>query len=237
MWAIPFYVLLGVAAFVLFQQTVIRFVRRFWHFSSPPYFGPVLDSNLRLRLQRPEVVIERTGIKPGMKVLDVGCGSGAYTTDAARAVGEDGVVYALDIQTEMLDQLEKKLEKPENSDIDNLEVVHGSAFDMPFEDEIFDLAYMIAAFHEIDDRKNAMLEGRRVLKPDGILAITQWLPWLDYPLRSTLVKQAEKAGFELESSRGNFFHYTLRFRKNGEFEPAGADEKADKPRTEQAETA
>lgn len=91
---------------------------------------------------------------------------------------------------------------------------------MPFDDATFDLAYMVTAFHEIDDRKSAMLEVKRVLKPGGILAVTRWLPYLDYPLRTTLVRQAERAGFELESSRGNFFHYTLRFRKNGAPAPA-----------------
>jgi len=220
MWSVFAYVLLGMVGLVAFQQTVIRFVRRFWHFSSPPFFGPFLDSRARLALQKPDVVIRRTGIEKGMKVLDVGCGSGAYTTNAARAVGDEGKVYALDIQQAMLDQLAKKLEKPENRDIDNLEIVHGSAFDMPFDDETFDLAYMVTAFHEIDDRRKAMLEVKRVLKPGGVLAITQWLPYLDYPLRTTLVRQAERAGFELESSRGNFFHYTLRFKKSAAAVPA-----------------
>ncbi len=207
--------LLVVIGLILFQQTVLRFVRRFWHFSSPPFFGPVLNSKLRLGLQRPDVVIGRSGIVKGMKVLDVGCGSGAYTTAAARTVGPGGRVYALDIQEAMLEQLDRKLAKPENADVDNVEIVHASAFEMPFEDNSFDAAFMVTAFHEIDDRKKAMLEVKRVLKPGGTLAVTQWLPYLDYPLRSTMVEQAERAGFELEASLGNFFHYTLRFKNNG----------------------
>ncbi|MHC4714969.1 MAG: class I SAM-dependent methyltransferase, partial [Planctomycetota bacterium] len=130
---------------LVFQQTVVRLVRRFWHFSSPPFFGPFLNSRLRLKFQQPEVIIDRSGIRDGMRVLDVGCGSGAYTAAAARAVGPDGRVYALDIQEAMLRQLERKLAKRENSDIGNVEVVLGNAFDMPFEDGSFDAAFMVTA--------------------------------------------------------------------------------------------
>jgi ubiquinone/menaquinone biosynthesis C-methylase UbiE len=48
-------------------------------------------------LQPPRKVLEEVGIKPGLRVLDYGCGPGGYVADAAERVGESGTVYALDI--------------------------------------------------------------------------------------------------------------------------------------------
>lgn len=143
----------------------------------------------------------------------MGCGSGAYTTFVARAVGPQGKVYALDIQPGMLVQLRKKLEKPGNRDIANIEPVQASAYQLPFTDETLDLVCMITVLQEIPDRRRALVEALRVLKPGGILAITEFFPDPDYPAKSTTVKQVESAGFTKEAVEGSFWNYTARFRK------------------------
>src|SRR3989344_8170717 len=73
--------------------------------------GQFFDSKLRKFLQPPKYIINRSGIKKGMTILDLGCGSGAYITDAAKLVGKHGTVYGTDLQDEMLSQLKRKLEK------------------------------------------------------------------------------------------------------------------------------
>lgn len=148
-----------------------------------------------------------------MQVLEVGCGSGAYTTFVARAVGPQGTVYALDIQSAMLTQLRKKLARPENRDIANIELIEGNACELPFEDSSLDLVYMITVLQEIPDRHRALLEAHRVLKPAGILAITEFFPDPDYPLKRTTIKQATQAGFVEDKVLGNFWNYTARFIK------------------------
>jgi len=52
-----------------------------------------------------------------------------------------------------------------------------------------------------------------VLKPGGILAVTEWLPDPDYPWKSTTIKMGREAGFVLDEAPGNIWHYTVRFRK------------------------
>jgi len=148
-----------------------------------------------------------------MTVLDLGCGSGAFTTLLARVVGEQGKVYAVDIQPGMLRQLECKLAKTENLDIRNVELKQASAYELPFEDDSLDLVYMVAALQEISDRGKALREARRVLKPGGILAVTEFLPDTDYPLRSTTIKLCQEEGFVLDGNLGNFWNYTVRFKK------------------------
>jgi len=191
-----------------------RIARRIFKFPAPAFIGVFLDSNYRRRIQPPNQIIERSGIKKGDRVLEIGCGSGAYTTFVAREVGEDGIVEALDIQPAMLSQLEKKLSKPENSDIQNIRVHKSSAYQLPFEEESFDLVYMITVLPEIPDQGKVLAEVRRVLKVNGILAVTEFFPDPDYPLSSTTSIKGEKAGFDVEGVFGNLWTYTVRFRKH-----------------------
>jgi len=198
--------------FILFQ-VIIRIFRKLFHFPAPAFIGYFLDSNHRRRLQPPDKLIERSGITRGMKVLEIGCGSGAFITFVARAVGQSGEVYALDIQLAMLKQLENKLAKPENNDIQNIRIVNGNAYNLPFDDNSFDLVYMVTVLPEIPDRNKALQEVLRVLKPGGILAITEFLPDPDYPLKSTTVKILINAGFVIESVKGNLWNYTVKSKK------------------------
>ncbi len=194
-------------------QIIIRVGRKLFHFPAPAFIGSLLDSNYRRKLQPPDKIIKRSGIEPGMKVLEIGCGSGAFTTFVARALGNGGKVYALDIQPAMLKQLEKKLAKPGNQDIKNIKLIQASAYNLPLENNSLDLVYMITVLQEIPDRQKALAEIKRVLKPEGILAVTEFLPDPDYPFISTVVKQGVGAGFVLDKISGNVWNYTVRFKK------------------------
>jgi ubiquinone/menaquinone biosynthesis C-methylase UbiE len=66
---------------------------------------------------------------------------------------------------------------------------------------------------EIPDRERALNELRRVLKPRGILSVTEEFLDPDYPLARTTLRRTEEAGFELEERHGNWWIYTLNFRK------------------------
>lgn len=178
-----------------------------------PIAGYLLDSKLRHWLQPPGKVIKRSGIKQGMTIMELGCGNGAYTHLLARAVGDKGRVLAIDIQSAMLGKLERKLAKPKNQDIRNIELKQASADDLPFADASIDLVFMALVLPEIPDRGRALREVMRVLEPGGILAVTEFLVDPDYPLRSTTIKLVEREGFVLWSNAGNFWNYTIRFKK------------------------
>jgi ubiquinone/menaquinone biosynthesis C-methylase UbiE len=172
-----------------------------------------LDSDLRRALQPPGVVVARSGIGEGMQVLEIGCGSGAYTTAVARAVGPRGHVYALDFQPGMLRQLARKLARPENQDIQNVTLLNKSAYELPFADGTLDLVYTITVLQEIPDPLRTLREAYRALKPGGALAVTEWLPDPDFPLPETTMHLGRAAGFVVEAALGNLWHYTVRFRK------------------------
>jgi len=165
-------------------------------------------------MQPPEKVIERSGIKENMVAAEIGCGSGAFTTFTARAVGKNGTIYALDIQQDMLDQLKKKLEKEQFKDIKNIKLLLGSAYELPLDDESVDIVYFVSVFQEIPDIPRVLKETKRVLKENGVLAISEFFFDPDYPLRKTTLKQGLAGGFILEGIFGNFWNYTARFKKS-----------------------
>lgn len=206
-------VLLCIVAFPILWVTLAKVVRKLVRFPAPAFIGRLLDSGYRRKIQPPEQFIERSGIKPGMKVLDLGCGSGAFTPSVARMVGTRGKVYALDIQADMLKQLERKLARLENRDIKNIKLIEGNAYKLPFDNASLDLVYMVTVLQEIPDRNRALREVKRVLKPGGFLAVTELFPDPDYPWKSTTIKLGEAAGFVVDQVSGNFFNYTVRFKK------------------------
>jgi len=206
-------VFLCILAFLVLWVTVAKIVRKLRHFPAPAFIGRLLDSGYRRRIQPLEQMVERSGIKKGMKVLDLGCGSGAFTPLVARAVDRNGMVYALDVQPAMLKQLERKLSRPEYRDIKNIKLIEGNAYELPFDDASLDLVYMVTVLQEIPDRNRALAEVKRVLKRGGFLAVTELFPDPDYPWKSTTIKLGEAAGFKVDEVAGNFFNYTVRFKK------------------------
>jgi ubiquinone/menaquinone biosynthesis C-methylase UbiE len=206
-------VILCILAFPILWVSLAKVVRKLFRFPAPAFIGRLLDSGYRRRIQPPSQLIERSGIKKGMQVLDLGCGSGAFTPFIARTVGDKGKVYALDIQADMLKQLENKLSKPENKDIKNIKLIEGNAYELPFDNNSLDLVNMVTVLQEIPDRNKALHEVKRVLKPGGLFAVTELFPDPDYPWKSTTIKLGEAAGFVVDKVAGNFFNYTVRFRK------------------------
>ncbi|MCK4331422.1 MAG: class I SAM-dependent methyltransferase [Dehalococcoidia bacterium] len=206
-------VILCILAFPILWLSLAKLIRKLVHFPAPAFIGRGLDSNYRRKLQPPDKIIRRSGIKEGMHVLDLGCGSGAFTPSVARAVGERGKMYALDIQPKMLKQLRNKLFRPENKDIKNIKLIEGNAYELPFDNGSLDLVYMVTVLQEISDRNKALQQVRRVLKPGGFLAVTELFPDPDYPWKSTTIKLGEGAGFVVDEMSGNFFNYTVRFKK------------------------
>lgn len=197
----------------VFYQLILRLARRYWKFPAPSFIGKFLDSKQRKVMQPPEKIISRSGIDRGMTVLEIGCGSGAFTTDVARAIGNKGILSALDIEIKMLKQVASKLNRIENKDIKNVKLVQASAYALPFSKESFDIVYMVAVFQEIPNKEKALKEINRVLKNNGILSISEFIVDPDYPLKSTTIKMVQRIGFNLDIVSGNFFNYTITFRK------------------------
>jgi ubiquinone/menaquinone biosynthesis C-methylase UbiE len=204
------WLILAVLCWVLFVETVVRLVRRYWHFPVPPIAAYFLNSPLRRAIQPPEKVVGWMDIHRGMQVLELGPGPGTFTFEAAKLTGPEGQVYAVDIQPQMIAKLEQEIGK---KGISNVIPKLASAYELPVPDRSMDRAFMITVLCEIPDRQRALGEIKRVLKPDGLLAVGEFLFDPDYPRRQTVITWCRQAGFELVGNYGSWLHYLLVFRQ------------------------
>ena len=122
----------------------------------------------------------------------------------------DGRLVAVDIQTAMIAAVEQKIR---GAGLTNVETSVAKASHLPLNDGSTDRAFLVTVLPEIQDRERALRELHRVLKPGGILSITE--EFLDpyYPVARTTIRWAEEAGFVLEERYGTCWVYTLNFRK------------------------
>ena len=105
-------------------------------------------------------------LKPGMKVLDFGCGPGTMTVGLARAV-EPGEVHGIDIEESQVDLARAAAEAGGHS---NAHFHVGDVTDLPFEDNSFDAAHCHAVLMHVPDTAKTLSEVRRVLKPGGVIS-------------------------------------------------------------------
>jgi ubiquinone/menaquinone biosynthesis C-methylase UbiE len=174
----------------------------------------ILDNPLRRSLFNPAKLLDKVGIAAGMSVLELGPGPGFFTVESAQRVyGSEGVgkLYCLDIEPAMIARVKKKILKkaPEN-----VELMVGNGECLPYGNGSFDLAYMVTVLGEMPDKNRALQELYRVIRPGGVLSISEYLPDPDYPLRRTTIALARRAGFEPFEEFGNFFAYVINFRRS-----------------------
>jgi ubiquinone/menaquinone biosynthesis C-methylase UbiE len=154
--------------------------------------------------------LERIQLQPGETVLELGPGPGAFTVEAARRAGPAGKLIAVDLQPEMITIVEEKVRA---AGVTNVETHVANAYELPLEDASVDRAFLITVLAEIPDPVRALREVRRVLKPGGVLSVTEEFYDPDYPRRATVIRWAESAGFALAERLGNWWVYTLNFKR------------------------
>ena len=200
----------GLLFFWLFPLKLIsRLVHRFGTSAPcPAALSWLVHNPLRRRYMRP--VLDRVGIQPGERVLELGPGPGAFTVDAARRAGSEGRIIAVDIQPEMIVRVEERIRE---AGLANVETHVAGAYDLPLESESVDRAFLVTVLPEISDQNRALAELWRVLKPGGHLSITEEFMDPDYPFPFETIRRGEAAGFEMVRRFGNFWVYTVNFRR------------------------
>lgn len=173
-----------------------------------PYFGRAL-----LGIPRP--LVTRSGLldvlapAAGERMLELGPGTGYYTLPVAARLAPGGTLEILDAERRFLDQT---LAQARREGIENVVATLGDGSSLPYGDESFDAAYLIATLGEISDPAEALRELRRVLKPTGRLVVGEIFIDPDFPRLRWLVGCASAAGLRLERRRGSALGYFARFR-------------------------
>ncbi|MCA1039803.1 demethylmenaquinone methyltransferase [Bacillus infantis] len=109
--------------------------------------------------------MKKMNVQKGQKALDLCCGTADWTIALAEAVGADGEVKGLDFSKNMLKIGEEKVK---SRNLSQVELIHGNAMELPFEDNSFDYVTIGFGLRNVPDYMQVLREMNRVLKPGGM---------------------------------------------------------------------
>ena len=134
---------------------------------TPDEYIKLLESENRIEGLQVVNVIKTFKLKSGERVCDLGSGSGLFTRPMAQKVGDKGVVYAVDIDPELLKHVEKTAQEQK---LTNIKTILASETD-PKLPEAVDLITIIDTLHHIGNQATYLKGLKKYLKPDGRIAI------------------------------------------------------------------
>jgi ubiquinone/menaquinone biosynthesis C-methylase UbiE len=180
-----------------------------WRGVFPHELSFFLDLPWRYITLSPQKLVARLALNTTSRVLEVGAGSGFYSVEVARSV-PSGHLEVLDLQSEMLKKARRKLEA---KGLTNVGYTLADAGLLPFKEDSFDALFLVAVLGEVANREAFLSEARRVLKPEGMLSISEHLPDPDFSPFAKVKSLVEKEGFEFFEHHGGRWSYTVNFRK------------------------
>ncbi len=133
-------------------------------FDDPESYAERWNHPERDAWQRPDLVIEAMEIEEGMAVADLGAGTGYFIPHLAEAVGDEGVVYAVDIEEEMLRYIDEMVEE---LGLDNVETVKAEASSSNLEEASVDRILTVNTWHHIPERGEYSRHLRERLQAGG----------------------------------------------------------------------
>ena len=136
-------------------------------------------------------MLSEAGVSEGQKILDIGSGAGNFSIPAAKLVGKDGLIYALDTNRGALKRLSNKVEK---EGLDNIiTLLSSGSVDIPLDTETINHVFLIDVLQEVSERGFLFKEVYRVLQKDGNVIV--------YPMHidaNEVIKLASDTGFRLK---------------------------------------
>ena len=157
------------------------------------------DNPLLPIFRNPYKLLKAAGLKPGQKVLEVGCGPGFFTIPAAKIVGNEGVVYAVDVHPLAIE----KLKEIEREGIKNVKPILANAADTGLPDKNIDLAFLFGLQYIAGGLEDVISEIHRILKDGGVLSFEK-----TRGSAKKLIEEVERGGFVYSGREGRLFLFT-----------------------------
>jgi ubiquinone/menaquinone biosynthesis C-methylase UbiE len=181
------------------------------------------NNSENLYLLNQDLIIKKIGAVEKMKVADLGCGSnGFFVFPLAQLVGKEGLIYAVDIKKEVLENIAKKARQNNLRQLktiwSNLEMFNATKI----ESESLDIALLINTLYQSEKRVDIIREAMRMLKKGGRLLIVDWNnlpcpfgPQVNHKVEIELLKNGmQRLGIKLEEEfLAGEYHYGLIFIK------------------------
>lgn len=176
-----------------------REIAQTMHYTGAPW----LVRESRQREEDCRMLLEALEVRAGQTVCDLGAGNGFYTLDLARRVGPEGLVYAVDIQPEMLRLLARRAAV---EGITNLRLILGTAIDPRLPRGEIDLVLCVDVYHEFSHPEAMLARIRESLSRDGRLVLAEFrgedaavpIKPLHKMTKAQVRAELEPGGFRLE---------------------------------------
>lgn len=170
----------------------------------PVEYSGSLDNKWRKWFQNPQKILAPY-LKPGIKVLDIGCGPGFFSIEIAKMVGENGKVYSVDLQEGMLNIIKNKIAGTELESRIQLIKSNDDGFNIPEKVDFILAFYMV---HEVPDKDNLFKLLKNLLNDNGkFLFIEPTLFHVSKKEFESSLQKAANAGFKVaEGPKLTFSH-------------------------------
>lgn len=129
-----------------------------------------LDRPERIAGLKIDKVLPLLKLKPGDRVADIGAGTGAFSLPLAKTVAPSGKLYAVDIDSGLLDYIAQKAKK---EDVENIQTVKGEFSDPKLPTRDVDLAFFHDVLHHIENRQAYLKALATYIKPNGRIALIE----------------------------------------------------------------
>jgi ubiquinone/menaquinone biosynthesis C-methylase UbiE len=169
----------------------------------PKAFIALLDDPERDEYQKPHEVMMALGIREGERIADIGSGSGYFTLRFASHVGKAGVVYAVDVDRELIAHLEGRVRE---AGIENVRTVLAPPDNPRLPTASLDRIFICDTWHHIGDREKYLASLGAALKPGGQIVVIDYHrkempfgPPMEMRLsREDVLREFEGGGFRLQ---------------------------------------
>jgi ubiquinone/menaquinone biosynthesis C-methylase UbiE len=151
----------------------------------------ILDNRIRRWFQNPLKILAPY-VKPGMMVLDVGCGPGYFTLPLAQLVGPAGRVIAADLQPEMLEIVKRKIQ---DTELTSRVILHQTAEERIGVIEPVDFILTFYMLHEVINQAGFLSELKSILKPDGRFLLIEPKIHVSKKDFASTIQMAQDTGF------------------------------------------
>ncbi|MBM4336499.1 MAG: class I SAM-dependent methyltransferase [Deltaproteobacteria bacterium] len=172
----------------------------------------LLTIPLRRLIQPPGVLLRRLDLRRESNVLEIGPGPGYFSVAVARAV-PSGRLVLYDLQREMLAKARRRLARHRAA---NAAFVQGDGARLPFRAGSFDVAFLVAVLGEVPDPEGCIESMRRVLRPGGLLSLTETIGDPDALTQDQARALVERKGFEVEAVFADRAGFTLNARSRSQ---------------------
>ena len=182
----------------------------------PPEDLGLLEGPDRDAWQEPELIMDALSIADGAVVADVGAGGGWFTVRLAQRVGPNGLVYAEDIQPQMIESINRRVSR---AGLTNVQTIIGTPSN-PMIPAPIDALLMVEVYGQLEDPVTLLQNVIPRLKPGGRVGIVEYRldgsgpgPPLEERVEpEAIIRDAEAAGLRLQSRNDQFrFQYLLVF--------------------------